>query len=123
MKMKMKLHKLAIRFNLYSYHTSGCSLEIGRTWFGVWFLEGDYMPKPLNECVHFQVGEALDSLGIDRAPWDERYSAYIPNPVSEADAKAESRRQRGFGGLPPKTDLEKADAIFASLKGVSATKD
>ena len=86
--MKLRLHKLAIRFGLYTYHTSGCSLEIGRTWFGVWFLEGDYMPKPLNECVHFQVGEALDSLGIDRAPWDERYSAYIPNPVSEADTIA-----------------------------------
>ena len=101
--MKLRLHKLAIRFGLYTYHTSGCSLEIGRTWFGVWFLEGDYMPKPLNECVHFQVGEALDSLGIDRAPWDERYSAYIPNPVPEEDAKA--------------------DAIFASLKGVRAAKD
>jgi hypothetical protein len=116
--MKLRLHKLAIRFGLYTYHTSGCSLEIGRTWFGVWFLEGDYMPKPLNECVHFQVGEALDSLGIDRAPWDERYSAYIPNPVSEADTIALST----IAGFKEIKDA-KADAIFASLKGVRAAKD
>ena len=101
--MRLRLHGLAIRFGLYSFHTSGCSLNVGRTWFGVWFLEGDYMPTTLNECVHFQVDEMLDRLGIDRAPWDERYSAYIPNPVPEEDAEEDA----------------KADAFFASLKGVA----
>lgn len=61
--MKLRLHKMAIRYGLYSYHTSGCSLNVGRTWFGVWFLEGDYMPLTLNQCIHFQVDEMQNSLG------------------------------------------------------------
>lgn len=73
------LHRLAIRFNLYKYHTSGCSLNIGRTWFGVWFLEGDYQPMTLNECVHHQTGELLNSLNLGLLAGDERYIEYIRN--------------------------------------------
>lgn len=81
--MKLLLHRLAIRFSLYKYHTTGCSLDIGKTWFGVWFLEGDYQPMSLNQCVHHQTGALLDSLGIGRLSGDERYSAYVPNPEEE----------------------------------------
>lgn len=77
--MKLLLHRLAIRFSLYKYHTTGCSLDIGKTWFGVWFLEGDYQPMSLNQCVHHQTGALLDSLGIGRLSGDERYQAYVPN--------------------------------------------
>ena len=81
--MKLLLHRLAIRLGLYKYHTNGCSLDIGKTWFGVWFLEGDYQPMNLNQCVHHQTGALLDSLGIGRLSGDQRYVAYVPNPEEE----------------------------------------
>ena len=83
--MKLRLHKMAIRYGLYSYHTSGCSLNVGRTWFGVWFLEGDYMPLTLNQCIHFQVDEMQNSLDdiFDKYEAGDDTKYLIHSPVGD----------------------------------------
>ena len=59
--MKNKLHGLCIRFGWYREIYCGY-FDIGRTFFGTYFLIGGYMPMTLQRCIEFEIGYSQETV-------------------------------------------------------------
>ena len=53
--MKNKLHAICIRYGWYRELYKG-HFDIARTYFGTYFLIGDYQPLTLQKCIDLEVG-------------------------------------------------------------------
>jgi hypothetical protein len=49
--MKTTLHRLALRMGWYKDITTGLPLNVCRTVFGAYFMEGCYTPEPLSKLL------------------------------------------------------------------------
>ena len=53
--MKNKLHAICLRYGWYRELYKG-HFDIARTYFGTYFLIGDYQPLTLQKCIDLEVG-------------------------------------------------------------------
>jgi hypothetical protein len=68
MKIKIQnaLHRIAIAHGLYRVVYTG-AMDIGKTWFGVYFIVGHYAPKALDQCID-------DLVSYQDELWDKNFA-------------------------------------------------
>ncbi len=66
--LKNKLHKIAIRNGWYRQLTKGLPLNLCKTVFGVFFLEGNYEPQTIKELCSYYYEAGIN----DGQSWESR---------------------------------------------------